>query len=235
VLELVIPRLPEALLPEALTIARAIENPDNQAVVLGLLVPRLPEASLPEALVMALAIEDSYERARVLLFLVPRLPETLLPEALAMALAIEDSYKRAQVLELVRPRLPEALLPEVLAMVRTIENPDGRAEILRLIIADFSQFFPKETYLETLLAASTIDTEALRHDLFQQILSESKMVNVEFRNNLWVDLLQRLAVRVRSELLSDLSDIMPLIARSGDATAVSETFRAIQDVTNWWP
>ena len=53
--------------------------------------------------------------------------------------------------------------------------------------------------------------------------------------SLWREILPILAAHTRSDLLSDLHTLTPVIATLGGAEAVEETFHAIQDVSRWWP
>ena len=54
---------------------------------------------------------------------------------------------------------------------------------------------------------------------------------------LWYATLQLAATRTRKDLLIDLRALVPVLAALGgaEAVAVAETFRAIQDVGQWWP
>ena len=49
------------------------------------------------------------------------------------------------------------------------------------------------------------------------------------------NLLHFLANRSRRDILSDLQVLSPVIADLGGENAVTEIFRAIQDVGRWWP
>ena len=52
---------------------------------------------------------------------------------------------------------------------------------------------------------------------------------------LWSPTIHGLSSRSRSDLLSDLSSLTPLVSRLGGDDALLETVRAIKDVGRWWP
>ena len=106
------PHLPEALLKEALGVARAIKNESSRAEALSKLAPRLAEwGCSQEALAVAREIRDEFSRVAVLMGLAPHLP---VREALAAARAIKSEGIRVLALSRLAPQLPESLQKEVL-------------------------------------------------------------------------------------------------------------------------
>jgi hypothetical protein len=53
--------------------------------------------------------------------------------------------------------------------------------------------------------------------------------------SLWGDMLHTLSSETRPNFLADLRALGPVIFALGDEKALTETFRAIQDVGRWWP
>ena len=110
------PRLPEALLGEALAMAREIDG----AEALAGLAPHLPEALLGEALAIARGIGIEEVRAEALAALAPYLPEALLGQALATAQAIYDDAYRTYVTVMLVPYLPSELWEDALGCFRKV-------------------------------------------------------------------------------------------------------------------
>jgi hypothetical protein len=139
------PYLPPALLPEALEVARAIEDYGYRAEALTALAPHLPESLLPKALAVVRGIMPYYrhERPRALTALAPHLPESLLPEALEVARGIRSESCRAEVLTALAPHLPKSLLPKALEVARAIRNELSRAEALTGLAPHLLEVLPE--------------------------------------------------------------------------------------------
>jgi len=136
------PRLPVELLGEALTAARALEDSEGRAHILGALARRLPVEQraevLGEALTAARALEDSEHRVQVLGELAPHLPVELLGEALTAARALEDSEARARALGVLAPQLSGDLLQQGFEALLDVLPMCGRSVALSAV----SSFFP---------------------------------------------------------------------------------------------
>jgi len=50
----------------------------------------------------------------------------------------------------------------------------------------------------------------------------------------WTLTIRRLAAHSRGELISDLSEVVPVIAAFGGSAAAGEAFHALQDAYRWW-
>ncbi|MCZ8126630.1 MAG: NB-ARC domain-containing protein [Microcystis sp. LE19-114.1B] len=160
------PYLTPTLLPEALEIARGIENESDRAKALTGLAPYLPEV-LPEALEVARGIGDEYDRAKALTGLAPYLPEVL-PEALEIVVGpIGSIYYLVNQLfwttpspslftKLV-PHLSVSSLPEALEIARGIGYEDYRAEALTGLAPYLPEVLP-----EALEIARGIENESYR-------------------------------------------------------------------------
>ncbi|PWH13141.1 MAG: hypothetical protein DDG60_10645, partial [Anaerolineae bacterium] len=226
--------LPEVLL-EALAAAREITHEDSSAEALTALAPRLPPELLPEALAAAREIKNPYHCAEALTSLAPHLPPELLPEALAAAREIYHEYARAQALTALAERLPE-LWPEVLATTRDFpETADllgrsPRAEALTALAERLPEVVP-----EALAAVREIYHEYARAQTLTALAPRLAALPRSALYPLWAETLLVLTRRTRKDFLSDLRALVPLIHALGGEQAVGETFRAIQDVSRWWP
>jgi len=144
------PHLPAELLPEALTVARALENSSDRAEVLGELVPHLPAERrvevLSEALTAARSIGDSCFRVYALGKLVPHLPAEqrveVLSEALTAARSIGDSDERVRALGELAPQLSGNLLQQGFVMLLDVLPRCGR-DVALLTVSSFLPFLEK--------------------------------------------------------------------------------------------
>jgi hypothetical protein len=165
------PRLPEPLLGQALTAARALVDERRRANVLVALAPRLPEPLLGEALTAARTLVDERRRANALVALAPRLPEPKRKQALAETLAAArktaDAPDRARALSGLAPHLAEPPLAEAIAALRDSQDYYWQAEILIALAPCLS-----ESLLgEALTAACEIDEKGQRAEALAALTS----------------------------------------------------------------
>lgn len=123
--------LSENQLMEGLRLARLIQDPGWQAIILTYLLPYLSEESkktvIPEALAIALTIingSNQYEdevKERVLLALLPYSPHTMISQTLETARTLKDEWSKTELLIALLPYLTEetrkTVVQEVLAAV----------------------------------------------------------------------------------------------------------------------
>ena len=232
------PHLPEPLLQEVLTAARAIENADNRASVLAQLARRLAELGHPqEAVAVAQEIEDEFDRAWALAVLGLRLAELGHPhEALAVAQEIRDEDYRAWALATMAPRLAELGRPqEALEAARAERDKRRLAKALAGLTPHLSEAKRVETLREALGAARVVEGKRWRAEVLAELASHLAQLSCQHLYPLWQATLPILATRTRKNLLSDLLALIPVIAALGGEEAIAETFYAIQDVGRWWP
>jgi hypothetical protein len=209
------PYLPETLLPQALTAARAVQHEPARASALSALAFHFPYV-LPEALEAVLAVQDERERAWALEKLAPYLPETLLPQALTAASAMQDEHERAWALEKLAPYLPETLLPQALTAARAVQHEPARASALSALAFHFPYVLPEA--LGAVLAAQNESERAwaleklapyLPEKLLPQALTAARAVQHE---------------PARASVLSALASHFPCILPEA-----LEAARAVQD------
>ncbi|BBD59077.1 regulatory protein [Nostoc sp. HK-01] len=219
-------KLPE-ILPEALAAARAIPNEYVRAYFLSELTEKLPEV-LPEALTAAREIQDESDRVYVLTVLADKLPEVL-PEALAAARAIQDEYYRANALSALADKLTE-VLSEALTTAREIQDEYYRADALSAL----ADKLPPELLAEALSTAKVIQSEYSRASALSALASSLSQMPFSELFLLWQETIHYLSLRTRSNLLSDIKALFPVIFALGGEAATAEVARAIIDVTRWW-
>lgn len=244
-----IPHLPEAsrgqILEEALKVTRKIEDEGTQAKALKELAPYLPEPLLREALTAARKIGEEGARVDALTGLIPHFPkalsEQILEESLATAWGIGKEVVRAWVLTRLAPHLREALRVQVLeeALTATREIKEDWAQAWMLV--ELIPYLREGLRREALKVAWKIEDAENRVRVLTQLAPYLAAFPRPALARLWIEerdganLLRALACRPRRHLLSDLHALAPVIAALGGPEAVTETFRAIQDVGRWWP
>ena len=149
--------LPLELLPEALNIAREIQDEEKRADALIGLVKIMPEL-LSEALAAAKEIPDDSNRADALRFLALKVPESL-PEAITAAREIKNKSSRADALKYLALKVPD-LLPEALAAVREIPNERRHTDSLKTLAPKL----PQELLTKALTVAREIRDDWQRAD-----------------------------------------------------------------------
>ncbi|MCC6190319.1 MAG: hypothetical protein IT318_14905 [Anaerolineales bacterium] len=228
--------LPEGLLAEALATAEGIRNSDARVIALSGLAAYLTEELLVEVVAAVWGIEDEWERAIALGRLAAKLPERLLVEALEATQAIENEIDRALALSGIAEHLPKNLLPDALVVARGIENQWARAIALsgltpHVLVADRTAV--REEAL--VAAAASYNPEFYGSDLVFSRLPALLADSTIDWYALWPQTLQALAQHGRPSLLNAQADLAPLIHFLGGDETIAETFRAIRDVTTWWP
>ncbi|MBD2465716.1 hypothetical protein H6G89_32530 [Oscillatoria sp. FACHB-1407] len=159
-----IPKLSEESLPEALEVARSINDADYRSKALVALIPKLSEESLPEVLEVARSIENARYRSEALVALILKLSEESLLKALEVARSIEDAYYspnyRSEALVALIPKLSEESLPEALEVARSINDADYRSKALVALIPKLSE----ESLPEALEVARSIGNTRYRSE-----------------------------------------------------------------------
>ena len=220
-----VPNLPHEFLPQVLESAQTIQSEYDRAQLLMVLSEKLPEV-LPQALVFAQAIQSNSLRAQLLMVLSEKLPEVL-PQAMVSAQAIQKEIGRAQALVNLVPHIPE-VLPQALVAVQAVQKERCRAHMLT-VLADT---LTPELLPEAVETAQEIQDASYR----ARALTALALPLVHASNcfELLKNLIHFLSDRNRSELLSDLTALTPVISASGE-DAIAATAQAIEDVSRWWP
>lgn len=127
-----------SVLPEALAVAKTIQDERYRASALNTLADKLPLELLPEALAVARTIQDEQYRASALCALADKLPQ-ILSEALVAARAIHNQEYRTNALSALADKLPPELLPEALVAAGTIHYQRYRSIALSALASGLSQ------------------------------------------------------------------------------------------------
>ena len=217
-LERIIPYLPAEFLPKVLEAARAFDDVQHRAEVLGKIARGLPEI-WSEALEAVLAVQDDWRNRRAALLerIIPHLPAEFLPKVLEATRAFDDVQHRAEVLGAIVPHLPAEFLPKVLEAVRAFDDVQHRAEVLGKIARSFPEIWSEA--LETVLAVQD-DWLGRRDELLKKLLLQG----------VWggrrAELLEGIIPHLPAEFLPTA-----LEARLDAWSKVLDAARAIQDET----
>jgi hypothetical protein len=231
-LMLLIEKLPSEFLPELLKATLTIEHEYSRTCILSCLSSKLPSEQTSIAFDSDSDFEDDGCRIFPIEFLVENISPDLLPSILEVTLAIEENdLFKVTILVALLKRLPEAL-PKVIESILAIENSrmndtSSIAEALKLLLKRCP-----DALSQAVACVSTICDKSCRANALT-VLSYHLINKPDFII-LWTTLLHSLSFRTRSELLSDLTALVPVIT-SFDKKAIAETVQAIQDVARWWP
>ena len=242
----IMPILPAPLKPEALAAARGITDEGARARVLSGLAEHLPEAlkaeAVREALAAARGITDEGARAWALSGLAEHLPEALkaeaVREALAAARGITDEGARARVLSGLAEHLPEALKAEALAAARGITAEYARARALSGVAPHLPEELRGEAMREVFLAMARGCRQVTYRggSPYTEIVSVWQTLGLwEIGREVWPATLHGIACNRRDQLLQNMGALAPLVVHLGGTDAIVKTFRAICDVSRWWP
>ena len=240
------PRLPEELLWEALAAAREIEWEPYRAEALAGLTPYLPEELLWEALAATRKIEDADDRARALAGLAPHLPETERSRAI-----IETAAARREIeaeLELHQsygtynsgqPYTLEDLLRALVDVDRAKADDETiTVQSVNRLLYELQQLVSGAPELLGQIIPTVGKLVSYRTEVWHTISPAWTVWGRQDRQaayRVWVEALHDLTTSTRPKLCLDLGRLAPVIAKLGGEEAITETFRAIQDVCRWWP
>jgi hypothetical protein len=226
------PDLSPQLLPTALETAQAIRNTESRTKAIVALLPRLAALGRgEEALNMARAIEYWPTTVEIVAALAPHLSADLLPDALQWVGTIGGEWYRVKALAALAPHLGAVLIPDALRMARTIEDERLRADALVALAPRLGA----DLLPDALEAARAIKDARHRTCALAALASPLAKIPRELLLPVWKKTLDHSATRLRSDLLSDLSALAPVIAALGGPEAIEEACRAIEDVGRWWP
>lgn len=186
----------------------------------------LPKPLLREAL-KVLRIADTANDEGTLLHKWPRLLQEVLnvpqgPQARAMANLVT--------------KLLEQGYPDVALVVARMMTPKAlRAKAM----GEVASYLTGMTRIKILQEALVTVRGMVNADLRATVLAELAPQLVQLPEAelllLWQQALSYSAFRTRSHLLSELCALTPVITALGGPEAITETLRAIRDVSHWWP
>ena len=240
------PHLSEALkaeaVREALSAVPGITDEEVRAWALSGLAAHLPEGLKAEALAVARGITGEDARAEALSGLAAHLPPALKAEALATARGITGEGWRARALSGVAPHLPEELeagvAAEALAAARGITDEGWRAGALGGVAPHLPEELQGKAIREAFLAmvrGRRRVTDRGRSP-YAEIVSVWQTLGLwEIGGEVWPATLHSIACNRRDLLLQDTGALAPLVVHLGGVDAIVKTFRAICDVSRWWP
>lgn len=153
--------------------------------------------------------------------------------ALDLARAIDDVLTRTATMAALAPHLGLSELAGLIEEVGRLADSERRAAAL----ADMAPGLPWKLLLEAARMAAAIDDLALRHVALAPIaprlvrLAPDRAALV----GVWDELLHALTQRTRSDLLSDLTALLPLIIGVGSREVLPLLARVLQQTLRWWP
>jgi hypothetical protein len=151
------------------------------------------------------------------------------------ARAIGPEWARANALSGLAPHLGELersrALAEAVTAARAIGDEEDRANAL----SGLAPHLGPDLLAEALGAARAIGDAGDRANALIGLAPRLASLSSSALVKLWNEALQQLSARKRSEFLSDLKALTPVILSLGGRQAAEELAAAIVDVGRWWP
>lgn len=217
-----------------------IDNPFERVQALVKLAPYLSRDQRDQALQRAMTTLHSIwgeYRAQALIDLAPYLSERLMQDALRIARNIEqDDYRSKALAGLVPyllPNLKAEVISEPLQAVRGVWNIQESVRELVHLTPHLTIDTRESLLFEALKKTCSLEDAHERHETLSTLAPHLAQLPTEHLYHTWTTTLHVLSTRTRSNLLSDIHALLPVIDALGGATALTETAQAIMDV-GWW-
>ena len=235
------------VLEKALEIASNIRSDYDRASALSALVPHLDgqrkEELMEKVLEIASNIQDDYDRVSTLSSIVPHLDgqrkEELMEKALELASNIRSDYDRASALSALVPHLDgqrkEELMEKAFEIVSNIQYDYDRVSALSALVPHLDGQRKEELMEKALEIALNIQSDSDRAKALCFILSLMRNSPVNKLYFWWRRVIQILKEGTRSNLLSNIITLIPVMNDLGGDETLFEISRAIIDVSNWFP
>lgn len=196
-----------------------------RASALSALAPHLPNELIAQALDVARRIWDESNRAVALSGLAPYLPDTIKTLALEAASEIQDESVRAGILSSLVPVLSDDLKVQALAIAREIQNETARAIALSAMAPYWEKETKKNIFQESLFITNKLE----------ELLEDWKEINYEGLRERVVPLFIFFSKKTRNEGLIRIDQMADTLFILFGKSLAPELYRAITDVTRWWP
>ena len=214
---------------DAYTMAKKIKDGDVKSKTLAQIAVNNP--IIEDALAIAAEIPNNDIKDDLLVEIAFRLPRP--EDAFAIADRIKSEQKGEKLLIEIALKFlkPEESLDEA----KKIENNNLKLKALIEIAPNISEPHKTNILKEALEITRDLNDENLRGKALSDISLDLAGLPPSVLYPLWQETLHVLAQRTRSDLLSDLCALTPVILALGGPEALEETARAIVDVGRWWP
>ena len=197
-----------------------------------------------EALHVVLAINYSKLRSKALNLLLPIMPDFVKEDALSEVQRMRGliapykmkDHELPPLLGVLGRHLPTSLHGALLELAHGIEEVKYKAWALMLIAPHLTDMDIKcQTLRKAFELIVTHPDERERKAQAEHLVALLSQLSLPMLAEFWYIALPVLSLRSRKDLLRDLQAFMPVIRALGGADALSETFKAVQDVSRWWP
>ena len=204
---------------------------------------RNKEFALIDALNAAYQIKDVEGKVKALSAIIPHLDEqkkeNVLKKILNLACGIKDDYKRSRAFSVVLPyskgKIEEQILIKAFDSASLIKDTHTRIEAFFAIATSLNEQKKEEMLKIVLPSALYFKDETYRHKAVNIVLVCLKDIPMKKRYFWWRQIIQKLRERTRNNLLMGIAAFIPIIDDLGNEEALYETFKAINDVSRWWP
>jgi glutamine synthetase adenylyltransferase len=168
--------------------------------------------------------------AMALVALIPVLGGEPQASAFANLHRIQNQAKTAATIIEVAPALSPQLFDKALSCLDSFTDEKIRVQVIEGLAPDL----PEEYFPQILKVARSIQEKDLRALALAALVKKWLLLPVPQSLSLWKETIHDLSNRSRSDFLSDLKSLSPLIYDLGGVSAIVDTLQAIKDVGRWW-
>lgn len=230
------PFLPEEAFEDALsTVVTILEQSkldlnlrlDNFLKIMILFTQR---GEFHQALNILQEIQDDGGISQAVVRILPLLPLDYQNLAFNAMDKIQDPGNKISTLVELAPYLSTSQIKNTLAELQGL----GDEKIITKAIVGLAPYAGQENIQDFLEIMPFISNKDLRAQALKATIPLWLQIPKPFGLFLWKETIYNLAKRPRSDLLSDLQALAPIISHLGGNRSLKEILQAIQDVTRWW-
>jgi hypothetical protein len=234
-LAVLVPYLQGKIKDQTLLSIHNIKSESARARALSTLIPHLNEElktqSLQEGISAAHKIKDVFLRANTLTTLLPYLKQKIkkqtLQEVLSAMHEIKNESDRANILINLAPNITEDLKIQALSAIREIKDEQLHAHTLTALVSYLNNENQIAVLQELLYVPNSF--------LLRKALNTWKAIGFkDIKRNIF-SFFKLMSQKNRKDGVEIIGILTPALVHLSGEEIVPELYRAIQDVTRWWP
>jgi hypothetical protein len=183
-----------------------------------------------QALNILQEIHDDSGISQAIVKILPLLPLDYQKLALDALEKIQEPGNKISTLVELAPHLSASQMNNTIAKLQGF----GDEKITTKAIVGLAPYAAQENFQDFLDVIPFIKNKDLRAQAISAVTPLWLQIPKPFGLFLWNEMIRNLAENPRSDLLSDLQALAPIISHLGGNKALKESLKAIHDVTRWW-
>lgn len=225
---------PIDLMDRFLDIVKNIKNDKLRSEALLVSIEFLPATLNDRFLSILQGVQDKEERTRVFGLVKKKFPADLLQEIIFVKSDVNQT-NRLILLNLLIDNLPEDRINDAVQLARQSPDNKDRSYLLNAL----AHYLPKEQRAkimgEAFLIVCEIQDTIMRRDIFTDLVKSSANLTTQSKYEILKKSMERLALRPRGELFSDIPALLPLYSSISNPYFIPEVQSSLCDITIWYP